>query len=237
MLAPTDVEVSGVFLFGDDMIFKVVNLVSVIKSIRKTNNDFRFATAKALTRTAQVISKEDLPKDLKRSLDRPTRFTQKGFYIQRATKESQSATIGIKDKQAEYMKYQVYGGLRKPHKKLLKLPADIKLDASGNIPRGALRSMITRAKQGKRITRGAGRSARVSSKVDLFYGDPGDGRPVGVYKRVRSGSKDQLIPIVVMPSGEAKYEKRFDFHATVQRHAKRRLNQAVIDAIKETWSR
>lgn len=218
------------------MSLKILNLASFIKSLEKTNKDFKFSAAKALTRTARAIAKDDLPKDLTSSLDRPTRFTKQGFYTQSATRDKLIAAVGIKDKQVEYMKYQVYGGVRKPKRKLLKLPADIKLDQSGNIPRGALRSLIARAKQGKRITRGAGRTARVSSKVDLFYGDPGDGRPVGVYKRVRAGARDQLIPIVVMPQGEANYSKRFDFHAAVNKHASKRLNSELLKALKETWS-
>lgn len=218
------------------MSLKVLNLASFIKSLEKTNKDFKFSAAKALTRTARAIAKDDLPKDLTSSLDRPTRFTKQGFYTQSATRDKLIAAVGIKDKQVEYMKYQVYGGVRKPKRKLLRLPADVELDSYGNIPRRALSQLISRAKAGKRVTKSMSRKTGVSSRMDLFYGDPGDGRPVGVYKRMRTSSKDQLIPVIVMPQGEARYSKRFDFHAAVNKHASKRLNSELLKALKETWS-
>ena len=163
---------------------RIVNAMAFGGGVKRLSNDLAFVAAKSLTRTARKIAQEDMPQVVQRSLDRPTRFTKRGFYSIGAKKSSLVAYVGIKDKQAEYLKYQIYGGVRTPKRKLLRLPAEIALDAHGNILRRTLSQLITRAKQGKRATKGISRRSGVSTKVDLFYGDPGDGRPVGVYKRI-----------------------------------------------------
>jgi len=160
------------------------------------NDQVPYATAVALTRTAQDAAKE-LNAELPKHLDNPTPFTRQAFTMRRATKRDLRAVVLAKPAQAKYLQYQVHGGSRAPNKKAQRLPSQIKLNAFGNIPRGEIVRLIALAKAGKRLTKAKGRKLGVSSKINLFYGDPGNGRPPGIYKRVVNGEQQMLVPLIV----------------------------------------
>lgn len=208
------------------MISITSNIREVMTWAERASSQYRYAVAVALTQTARTVAKE-LPKQLAQDLDRPTPFTLRGFFSSGATKADLTATVGVKDLQAKYLQYQVYGGTRQPARKALKLPEDVRLDAYGNIPRRTLTELIARAKAGKRATAKQGKRLGVSSKVDLMYGDPQDGRPAGVYKRVPVGGRERLVPVILFPRRAARYEKRFDFHAEAQRIVAREIGPAL----------
>jgi hypothetical protein len=206
------------------------NIAQVIRGADRFSSQVPFAVASALTATAKEIQRE-MPSELQRDLDKPTDFTQRGFYIEPARKERLQASVGVKAAQAEYLRYQVQGGVRPPKRKALRLPSVVQLDSHGNMPAGLVRQLVTRAKAGKRATKAQARRFGVSQAVDLFYGEPGDGRPAGIYKRVvTSSTVHRLVPVVVMPKQSARYERRFDFYAKAKRTAERvfvaRLDQA-----------
>mgnify|MGYP003385304303 CR=1 FL=1 len=174
-----------------------------------------FATAAALTRTAQDAANE-LNTVMPRYIDRPTPFTQKAFTQSRATKRDLRAVVFVKDIQAKYLRYQILGGNRAPDKIANKLPSTINLNEFGNIPRGEIAKLIALAKAGKRLTKARGKKLGVSSKLDLFYGDPGNGMPPGIYKRVAQGDRHTLIPLVVFLKKPAHYKPIFPMRAIVQ---------------------
>lgn len=193
------------------------NLTEVIGQTARLHPQFRFAAAMALTRSVKA-ARDGLPAEMGRTLDRPTLFTQGGTYLQAARKDKLEATVGIKDRQATYLTYQVEGGTRAPSRQALRLPAVVQLNEFGNMPAGLVRSLVQRAKAGKRATKGQARRFGVSQQVDLFYGEPGDGRPAGIYKRVSlSATRHQLVPVVVFPRRAAKYTRRFDFYGFSER--------------------
>lgn len=167
-----------------------------------------FATALALTNTARDVSAA-LASEMPKYLDSPTPFTLRAFSIQRAEKLKLSARVFAKDAQGRYLRWQIDGGDRAPNRKLQRLPAEITLNAHGNLPAGEIARLIALAKSGKRTTKARAAKTGVSSKVDLFYGDPGNGRPVGIYKRIVRGDVQYLVPVVIMPQGPAKYRPRF----------------------------
>lgn len=181
-----------------------------------------FATALALTRTAADAATE-LAREMPQLLDKPTPFTLKAWSIKRADKRTLTATVFAKDAQAKYLQWAVYGGDRKPTKVALKLPSAIKVNEFGNIPRAELKRLIELAKEGKRLTRARAKRTGVSAQVDLFYGDPGNGMPVGVYKRVPNGQHHRLIPLVVFPRQSAHYRQRFPMRAIVDRVVRARF--------------
>lgn len=212
------------------------NLDSVIRGADRFSSQVPFAVASALTGTAKDIQRA-MPDEMEDELDRPTRFTKQGFYVSPARKDRWVAVVGVMPKQAEYLRYQVYGGARAPKRKALRLPVTAALDQHGNLPRGLIQQLIARAQQGKRATKTHARRFGVSQQLDLFYGDPGDGRPPGIYKRVVvSSTKHQLVPVVVMPATEATYRPRFSFHARAERIAvrafPRRLDAAWALALR-----
>lgn len=137
----------------DIQITGIKELISKVDDLAK--NQVAFATAKALTKTAQQVKEEEV-KVMKSSLDRPTPFTINALYVKPATKKDLSAMVYFKDKSsagkgnppANWMHPQVQGGKRnvKRFESALRrigvLPAGMfiapgeacQLDAYGNIP-------------------------------------------------------------------------------------------------------
>ena len=200
------------------------NIREVMSFTDRLGSQYRFAVAKALTDTAREAAREELPKQAERDLDSPTPFTKQGFFFTPARKDSLTAVVGAKDRQSTYLHYQVRGGTRRPNRKALRLPSEVELNQFGNMPKGLVAQLIRRAQEGKRATKTQSARFGVSQKVDLFYGDPGDDRPPGIYKRVPlPGNRNRLVPIVVFPEQPARYSPRFDFAGAVQRTVRTRF--------------
>lgn len=191
-----------------------------------------FAAAVALTRTAQDAARE-LGDVLARYIDKPTPFTQRAWSMLRASKRDLKAVVFAKDAQDKYLRWQVHGGDRAPANKAQKLPSQIRLNEFGNIPRGEIARLVAAAKAGKRLTKARASRLGVSSKVDLFYGDPGDGMPPGVYKRVVQGERHVLIPMVVFPRRTVHYEPRLPMARVVQGVVQRRFDGHLHDAWRD----
>lgn len=209
------------------------NINEVLGFTKRLHPQYRFAVAKALTDEVRAIART-LPGELSTALDRPSAFTTRGTFTSSARKDSLSASVGFKDRQAAYLSWQVDGGSRLPNRQALRLPSVVSLNEFGNIPTGLIRQLIARAQQGKRATKTQARRFGVSQQLDLFYGEPGDGRPAGIYKRVAlSSTRHQLVPIIVFPKQPARYSRRFDFYGIARRHVDRHMGPALDQA----WSR
>lgn len=188
------------------------NLREVIPAVDLLFNDqLPFAMAKALTDTAKAVAKA-MPSALQQDLDRPSDFTRAGFFVTPARKDDLQSAVGIKDAQAKYLQWQIEGGNRAPARKAQRLPGTVQLDAFGNIPRGLIAQLVARALAGRRTTKRQAQKSGVSQGLDLYYGDPDGVRPPGIYKRVTSGGRSHLVPVVVFPAVVAKYRPRFDFY-------------------------
>lgn len=206
---------------------------SVIRGTDRFSSQVPFAVASALTATVKAVQAA-VPSMLEADLDRPTDFTKRGAFIQPARKDRLQASVGIMPLQAEYLRYQVEGGRRAPKRQALRLPGLLQLDDHGNMPSGTVRRLIARARAGKRTTKAQARLTGVSTQLDLFYGEPGDGRPAGIYKRVVvDATTHRLIPVVVMPKRDAQYQPRFAFHG--------RARAIVVDEFEQqlaaSWRR
>lgn len=187
------------------------NVREVLSFTDRLSAQYEFAVASSLTRVVKTV-RDAMPAEVEKALDKPTPYTKGGFYFTPAQKQRLTAVVGVKDRQAQYLAYQVDGGVRAPSKTALRLPANVDLNAYGNLPPGLIRQLVARARAGRRATKTQSARFGVSQELDLFYGDPADGRPAGIYKRVSIGAtRQQLIPIVVFPKQAAKYERRFDF--------------------------
>jgi len=195
----------------------MINLTSNVKDVlgymARFDKQYRFAVAKALTDTAKDVQKA-MPAKIEQDLDRPNPYTKTGFYATPANKATLTAAVGVKDRQAEYLQWQVFGGVKRPEKKRLKLPSEVQVDVYGNIPRGLVRQLVRRAEQGKGVTKRLGLKAGISQDAGLFYGKPkGSTLPVGLWKR----ENGKLTPVIVFPERTAKYTKRFDFFGEATR--------------------
>jgi hypothetical protein len=191
-----------------------------------------YATALALTRTAQDAATA-LNAELPQYISKPTSFTQKAFTQRKAEKHDLRAVVFAKGVQAKYLRYQVLGGDRAPNKKAQRLPSNINLNAFGNIPRGEITRLIALAKAGGRLTKYKGKKLGISSKLDLFYGDPGHGKPPGIYKRVVQGGQHILVPLIVFTQQSVHYKPRFPMRAIVQRVVNQRFRAHFAIAMRE----
>jgi hypothetical protein len=195
-----------------------------------------FAASKALNATGKKVS-DVMPEEIERALDRPTPFTKKGVRVLKyANKANLETTVGFMAAQAKYMAYQVEGGTRQPGPGGLKLPAAIKLNEFGNIPKGVISQLIAVARKENGLKKATSKRVKVSTKVDLFYGDPTDHKgkvlPRGIYKIVNGA----LIPLIVFPQNPAQYRARFDFagkaKVVVDREWQRQFDAALDDALR-----
>jgi hypothetical protein len=200
-----------------------------------------FATAKALTRTAQAVQRA-IPDALEKALDKPTPFTKRGIFIQPARKNNLQAVVGFKDRQAAYMIYQTEGGTRAPAKRALRLPGEVTLDAYGNLPKDTIKRLLAAAKAGKygavvKKRLGIGDRRKGAGDLSLFYGQPKGhpGLPVGIWRRV-PGNPGQIIPVIVFPRQVAHYRPRFNFkrlvEEVVRREFPKEFNAAFTDAMR-----
>jgi hypothetical protein len=197
-----------------------------------------FATALALTRTAQEVRKAEV-EEMKRVFDRPTPFTLNSLYLKAATKADLTAKIWLKDisgRAEHYLIPEIFGGARrlKGFERLLMrkglLPpgwmavpgAAAKLDAYGNISGGQMIQILSALKalgeQGYAANRTkASAKRRRGKQAELFVGRPGGGRlPNGVWQRFRFAHGSAIKPILIFIRGP-RYQQRFDFFGVGKR--------------------
>ena len=93
-----------------------------------------FAVAAGINTTLFGLRKE-MGKQTVKKLDRPTPATQKGFTIKKANKRNLTGALAIKDFVADYLKYQIDGGIRQTGKKIpVPYTQNARLNKFGNIP-------------------------------------------------------------------------------------------------------
>lgn len=154
-----------------------------------------FATAKALTKTAQEVQRAVVDQ-LPAVFDRPTPFTLRGVGVTYATKATLTSRVFLKDIQREYLRLQVTGGTRSPKKVALVLPAGVDLNAYGNIPRGKIKALLARKDVFSGKVRGVG----------------------GIWRRTNGRLK-----LLVAYEPTATYQRRFPFGAIARQTIERRL--------------
>ncbi len=168
-----------------------------------------FATAKAITQTLQ-IAKRDVIRQLNIDIDRPTSFTRRGFRVERAEKSTLTGRLFILPKQNEYLRFQIFGGLRLPKGQAITLPpakkmaGGVRRDKFGNVPRAQ------RARQ--LLAKGA-----VSAS---FGGVAGIWK---IPKKTKTGKtrKGQRTQLMLAYTSKAVYRKRYRFFESGQRSIQR----------------
>lgn len=195
-----------------------------------------FAASKALNATGKAVA-DAMPAQIERAIKKPTPFTKRGVRVLKyANKAKLETTVGFMKAQADYMRWQVEGGTRQPGSAGLRLPSAIKVNEFGNIPKGIINQLIAVARKEGKLGKVKARRVQVSSKVDLFYGDPldktGKTWPRGIYKATRNA----LIPLVVFPVTPARYRAIFDFpriaEGIVKREWSRQFDKALAEALR-----
>jgi hypothetical protein len=140
------------------------NFPEVQRAMVSKGKQVRFATAVALTRTAQDVRTEEKA-EIKSSFDRPTRYTENSLFLSPAKKDNLTAMVWIKDDTAggggnpatDYLLPEIQGGprgLKKFERMLVRegfmaptertVPgAGARLDGYGNMSRGQLVQILS----------------------------------------------------------------------------------------------
>jgi hypothetical protein len=148
-----------------------------------------FAMAMAINETAMVVKAAEA-EEIGTVFDRPTRFTQNGLFVSRASKTRLTATVGVKRVQAGYLELQVTGGTRRPRGQALVVPVSARLNAYGNLPRRALQTM--------------------KRKKGAFVSRKGGHLPPGIYQRTGRKGRGGLKMLVAFEP-RATYRARYRF--------------------------
>ena len=161
-------------------------------------NQVPFATSLAINEMlGQVHANET--KRLDKVFDRPTPFTKKAYAIRRSTKRRLQGRVFIKTIQARYLENQEEGGTRTPKGRALIVPAKIRLNKYGNLPKGTV--------------------GRNLAKPAVFSGTPRGGRHgPGVYQR-----KGKKIVKLVSYAKRATYKPQLKFRVSAQRFTTKRF--------------
>jgi hypothetical protein len=221
-----------------------------------------FATALALTRTAQFVEQK-IKEEIPRAFDRPTRFTLNSTWVRPATKQRLWAEVKIKDESfkakapIEWLRAQIYGGSR-PMKRFedrliaagrmppghYAVPASgATYDAFGNMSRGEIVKLMSDLQshfdplQNTTAT-SAGRRRRSRTKRAQFYFStwPVNKRTAhlrpGIYRRSEFGFGSSIRPVLIFVK-RARYRKRFKFFEIADAVAPMRFPLEVSLAMRQ----
>lgn len=222
----------------------------------KYRRNMPFATALALTRTAQKVKRR--LEDVMRSVfDRPTSFTINSLRVIPATKARLTAIVkfkddGIRSRVEEYLSPQIFGGKRKFKrfegalnakgvipKGMIAVPgAGAKLDANGNMSRGQIVQILSalgaaESTAGYSANRTANSIKRRKGKlIQIFVGRPGNGHaPLGVWQR----KGRQVTPLLIFVRAPS-YTKRFPFYEAGIEEARRIFPDELRQALRQALS-
>jgi hypothetical protein len=173
-----------------------VSVKSNVKEITKWTTNAQkkqipFATQNAINTTLFQLRKE-MGKQLDKKLDRPTPFTKRGFFVNKAKKSLLVGILIMKDVVANYMQYQVDGGIR-ADSKFIPIPfvPNARLNKFGNI---------------------IGKRTGLIKKQTQFMGTVKG--TTGVWERT---NKNQKVKLIIGFEKSATYKPRFPFYIIAQK--------------------
>tara|TARA_Y100000289_G_C3930575_1_gene156189 strand:+ start:4428 stop:5024 length:597 start_codon:yes stop_codon:yes gene_type:complete len=194
-----------------------VNVTSNVAFVEKRLNKIQkkqipFATSVAINNTLFGLRKE-MGKQVDKKLDRPTPFTKRGFLVDKAKKTKLFGILFMKNKVADYMQYQVDGGIRK-ETKMIPVPfkANARLNKYGNI---------------------IGKRTGLIKKNSQFIGTING--TTGVWERT---NKNQRVKLMIGFEGQVNYKPRFPFYKIASKYSGRlfpkNFDRAITKALRTT---
>jgi hypothetical protein len=219
-----------------------------------------FATALALTKTAQYVQGE-LTKAMDTVFDRPTPYTKNALYVKPATKSSLVAVVKVKDESfkgnpaVRYLFPEITGGTRtlKGFEKLLQragvMPAGwyaiptsaALLDAYGNVSGGVVTRILSQLQAARdSLTNESAvlkaKRNRTKRNARYFAVNPATERgklKPGIYERLGSVWGSGIRPIFLYTQKQPSYAARYDFYGMAKRLAAERYPIEAEAAIKQ----
>lgn len=177
-----------------------LNSRSVLKLMTAAPDKVKRLSAAALNSLAFEIRRDDLPMGMENKIDRPTPFTKRGGRVERADANSdvQEAWVYMAERQDEYLKATVFGGVKTD-----KLPIPgrhASLNKYGNLPRKA-----TKAKK-------------------AFYMRSKRNNMLLTVKRV-GGKRSRRIQTIGVWAPKRTYTKTFPFFGIIETAVQRKYNR------------
>lgn len=196
-----------------------------------------FATALALTRTAQIV-RDAIRSDIGRVFDRPTQWTLNSLRVEAARKTNLVAKVSIKDiagrgtPALEWLKPEVEGGQRKSK------PSERRLKADSALPTNRQTAIGANAKTNKHgnLTRkrvadameGAKKTLSGDTKKQKYFLMKRGKTPIAIAQRTSKRSMHIVLAFVSVPN----YSKKLDFYGVGQRAANAALPKEIQKAIE-----
>lgn len=200
-----------------------LRITSNIKQFERGLNDaarrqIPFALSLAINEVLSDVRKNWV-KRLRKSLDRPTPFTLRGFAIKRASKRRLTGMVFAKPIQNDYLARLEDGGTRIPRRRAIPVPVGQRRNRYGNMPRGAV--------------------SRVLAKPNTFSGTPKGGGTPGIYQRLgtRRKSGGARLKLLVHYADLARYTPRLALRAGAMKTATARLPGAMLRAMRRALGR
>lgn len=218
-----------------------------------------YAASTALTRTAQIAAKKDLPDAMRAAFINPTPYTLNSLFVKPSTRETLSARVMVKDTASrgvvpeKFLFPEVEGGARneKGFEKALRYAGWLKggeraipggaakLDAYGNVSGPTIRSLLAMIVNagGRSTTRDrAGKKLKKGRQLknDIFIGTPAGGdRPAGIWRR----EGRRLRPLFIFTSKTPLYRARLDFDGIALQVANTHFKTEFVRAFEEMRAR
>lgn len=181
-----------------------------------------YAAATALTRTASIAQRRDVPDEMRRVFHSPTPYTLGALFLVPASKSNLVARVNVKNaatagiQPEKFLAPEVEGGSRgeKRFERALRyagillageraLPGDgLQLDANGNVSGARVRSILA----GLKVREGRGRRQIFAAEIKGTR---------GIWQRDGRGLK----PLFIFTRAGLQYRQRLDFEAVVKRTA------------------
>lgn len=184
------------------------NIKDVTKDLTKMQKkQIPFATSIAINNTLFGLRKE-MSKQLDKKLDRPTPFTKRGFLVDKSKKTKLVGTLFLKDVVADYLQYQIDGGVR-INSKMIPVPniKNAKLNKYGNI---------------------IGKKTGLIKKKTQFFGTVNSTQ--GIWERT---NKDQRVKLIIGLHRDVSYEPKFPFYVIADKYSKNTFNKNLIKSLNK----
>tara|TARA_R100001015_G_C4571613_1_gene129585 strand:+ start:318 stop:905 length:588 start_codon:yes stop_codon:yes gene_type:complete len=184
-----------------------INVKNNIKEITKFTTTVQkkqipFATSVAINNTLFDLKKE-MAKQMDKKLDRPTPFTKRGFFINKAKKNLLVGVLLMKDIVANYMQYQIEGGTRTTGKQIpVPYKPNARLNKFGNI---------------------IGKRTGLIKKNTQFIGNVSGTE--GVYERTKDGLK-----LIIGFERSVNYRPRFPFYIIAEKFSNAVFDKKFVKA-------
>jgi len=215
------------------------------------NEQIPFATALALTRTAQ-FAQGKLKDELRRAFDRPTPYTLNATFVQPATKQRLWALVKLKDEAVKgnpavrFLIHQIRGGGRtvKGFEKLLQragvmpegwfaVPASgAPLDQYGNVRGGTINRILSQLQASRdpltrETTAAKAKRNRTRTAGRYFVAYPGSVRTShlapGIYERLSAFGGSGVRPVFLYVQRAPRYRRRLRFLEVTDQAARMRF--------------